>query len=240
MNLWFWWIHEVLNDQPPFGGHRDGGDAQAGLGGDPSLSLRAVPYQETFGRCRIRIFFRGLAWGMVQLYVWWAHNIHFITAVEKSDMWLFPAVILTIGATMTFVSLIFSAETKGLAFRTFQTGWLWVKTRQSLASCPAVSKWNPLWSALRPGNRFRRLVPLPWPGVNLIQLGPPLRESGGETPGIASETRAPFIFLCTSHAHGHVLNNSKDQGKRLIDLVVWKMYQEMPPAPGYGGKGIKT
>jgi hypothetical protein len=47
-------------------------------------------------------------------YVWWAHKIPFIAAVEKQDMWLSPAVILTIGSVMTFVSLIFSPETKDL------------------------------------------------------------------------------------------------------------------------------
>jgi hypothetical protein len=52
------------------------------------------------------------AWFSV--YVWWAHRIPFIAAIEKQDMWLSPAVILTIGAVMTFVSLWFSPETKHL------------------------------------------------------------------------------------------------------------------------------
>jgi MFS family permease len=47
-------------------------------------------------------------------YVWWAHKIPFISHIEKQDMWLSPAVILTIGAVMTFVSLWFSPETKNL------------------------------------------------------------------------------------------------------------------------------
>jgi MHS family proline/betaine transporter-like MFS transporter len=47
-------------------------------------------------------------------YVWWAHNIPFIQAVEKQDMWLSPAVVLTVGSIMTFVSLIYSPETKGI------------------------------------------------------------------------------------------------------------------------------
>lgn len=47
-------------------------------------------------------------------YVWWAHKIPFIGAIEKQDMWLSPAVILTIGSVMTFVSLLFSPETKQL------------------------------------------------------------------------------------------------------------------------------
>jgi hypothetical protein len=46
--------------------------------------------------------------------VWWAHKIPFISSIEKQDMWLSPAVILTIGAVMTFVSLWFSPETKNL------------------------------------------------------------------------------------------------------------------------------
>lgn len=47
-------------------------------------------------------------------YVWWAHNIPFIQAVEKQDMWLSPAVVLTVGSIMTFVSLLYSPETKGI------------------------------------------------------------------------------------------------------------------------------
>jgi hypothetical protein len=46
------------------------------------------------------------------MYVWWAHQIPFINRIEGQDLWLSPAVILTIGAIMTFVSLIFSPETK--------------------------------------------------------------------------------------------------------------------------------
>jgi MFS family permease len=52
------------------------------------------------------------AWFSV--YVWWAHKIPFISAIEKQDMWLSPAVILTIGAAMTFISLLYSPETKNL------------------------------------------------------------------------------------------------------------------------------
>jgi hypothetical protein len=47
-------------------------------------------------------------------YVWWAHKIPFIAAIEKQDMWLSPAVVLTVGAVMTFVSLLFSPETRHL------------------------------------------------------------------------------------------------------------------------------
>ena len=50
------------------------------------------------------------AWFSV--YVWWAHNIPFIQAIEGKDLWFSPAVILTIGAVMTFGSLLFSPETK--------------------------------------------------------------------------------------------------------------------------------
>ncbi len=49
------------------------------------------------------------------VYVWWAHRISFISAIEKQDMWLSPAVILTIGSVMTFASLLYSPETKDLA-----------------------------------------------------------------------------------------------------------------------------
>lgn len=52
------------------------------------------------------------AWFSV--YVWWAHNIPFISAIEGKDLWLSPAVILTIGAIMTFVSLLASPETHKL------------------------------------------------------------------------------------------------------------------------------
>ncbi len=48
------------------------------------------------------------------VYVWWAHKIPFIAAIEKQDMWLSPAVILTIGSIMTFVSLLYSPETRHL------------------------------------------------------------------------------------------------------------------------------
>jgi MHS family proline/betaine transporter-like MFS transporter len=46
------------------------------------------------------------------LYVWWAHNIPWVRAIEGNDMWLSPSVVLTIGAIMTFVSLLYSPETK--------------------------------------------------------------------------------------------------------------------------------
>lgn len=52
------------------------------------------------------------AWFSV--YVWWAHRIPAIAAVEKGDMWLSPAVILTIGALMTFGAMFYSPETKDL------------------------------------------------------------------------------------------------------------------------------
>jgi len=48
------------------------------------------------------------------VYVWWAHSIPAIAAIEKQDMWLSPAVILTIGAMITFASLWFSPETKSV------------------------------------------------------------------------------------------------------------------------------
>jgi MFS family permease len=48
------------------------------------------------------------------IYVLWAHKIPFIGAIEKQDLWLSPAVILSVGAVMTFCSLLFSPETKHL------------------------------------------------------------------------------------------------------------------------------
>jgi MFS family permease len=48
------------------------------------------------------------------IYVWWVHKIPYIASIEKQDLWLSPSVILTVGAAMTFVSLLFSPETKGL------------------------------------------------------------------------------------------------------------------------------
>jgi len=52
------------------------------------------------------------AWFSV--YVLMAHEIPFIAGIEGKDLWLSPAVILTIGAIMTWVSLLFSPETKDL------------------------------------------------------------------------------------------------------------------------------
>jgi len=48
------------------------------------------------------------------IYVLWAHKIPFIAGIEKQDLWLSPAVILTIGSIMTFLSLFFSPETRQL------------------------------------------------------------------------------------------------------------------------------
>jgi MFS family permease len=56
------------------------------------------------------------AWFSV--YIWWAHRIPFVAAIEKQDLWLSPAVVLSIGAAMTFVSLLFSPETKELELST--------------------------------------------------------------------------------------------------------------------------
>jgi len=48
------------------------------------------------------------------IYAWWAHKIPFIAGIEGQDLWLSPAVILTIGSVMTFISLLYSPETKDL------------------------------------------------------------------------------------------------------------------------------
>jgi len=55
-------------------------------------------------------------------YVWWAHKIPFIRSIEGKDMWLSPAVILTVGAIITFVSLFYSPETKGIALADVRAG----------------------------------------------------------------------------------------------------------------------
>jgi MFS transporter, MHS family, proline/betaine transporter len=49
------------------------------------------------------------------IYTLWIHNnVGFIRNIEGQDTWLSPAAILTIGAIMTFASLLFSPETKHL------------------------------------------------------------------------------------------------------------------------------
>ena len=45
---------------------------------------------------------------------YWPTRFPFIAAIEGKDLWLSPAVILSIGAIMTWVSLLFSPETKDL------------------------------------------------------------------------------------------------------------------------------
>ena len=50
----------------------------------------------------------------ISVFVWWAHLIPFIKNIEGTDLWLSPSVVLTVGALMTFVSLLFSPETKDL------------------------------------------------------------------------------------------------------------------------------
>jgi len=50
----------------------------------------------------------------ISVFVWWAHSIPFIKNIEGNDLWLSPSVILTVGAVMTFASLLFSPETKDL------------------------------------------------------------------------------------------------------------------------------
>lgn len=50
----------------------------------------------------------------ISLFVWWAHQIPFVNAVEGDDFWLAPAVVLTCGAVMTFLSLLYGPETNNL------------------------------------------------------------------------------------------------------------------------------
>ncbi|MGC8491102.1 MAG: MFS transporter [Syntrophobacteraceae bacterium] len=53
------------------------------------------------------------AWFSV--YVWWVHRIPAIQAIEKGDLWISALVILTIGAVLTFVSMLFSPETSSIS-----------------------------------------------------------------------------------------------------------------------------
>jgi MFS transporter, MHS family, proline/betaine transporter len=57
----------------------------------------------------------------ISLFVWWAHHIPFIQAIEGDDLWLSPAVILTVGAAMTFISLFYSPETNDLELSQVET-----------------------------------------------------------------------------------------------------------------------
>ncbi len=50
----------------------------------------------------------------ISQFVWWAHQIPFINSFEGDDFWLSPAVVLTAGAAMTFLSLLCGPETKDL------------------------------------------------------------------------------------------------------------------------------
>lgn len=49
------------------------------------------------------------------IYVWWAHKIPFVKAIEGNDLWLSPAVILVIGAMITFIGMYLGPETNGIA-----------------------------------------------------------------------------------------------------------------------------
>lgn len=93
---------------------RDGGNAQVGVGRGSRLLVRTLPDQAARGGGRFGYSSGALLGAWFGAYVWWAHKIPLIAAIEKQDMWLSPAVILTIGAVMTFVSLWFSPETKDL------------------------------------------------------------------------------------------------------------------------------
>lgn len=48
------------------------------------------------------------------VYIWGIHKIPVVASIEKQDLWLSPAVLLTIGALMTFISLLYSPETNNL------------------------------------------------------------------------------------------------------------------------------
>ncbi len=48
----------------------------------------------------------------ISIYVWWVHLLPFISSIEGKDLWLSPAFVLSAGAVMTFISLLFSPETR--------------------------------------------------------------------------------------------------------------------------------
>jgi MFS transporter, MHS family, proline/betaine transporter len=50
----------------------------------------------------------------ISLFVWWTRQIPIINPFEGDDFWLSPAVVLTAGAAMTFLSLLCGPETKDL------------------------------------------------------------------------------------------------------------------------------
>jgi MFS family permease len=49
------------------------------------------------------------------LYILWVHKIPFIGTIEGGELWLSPAVIMVIGAAITFVAMYFGPETKGMS-----------------------------------------------------------------------------------------------------------------------------
>jgi MFS family permease len=49
------------------------------------------------------------------IYVWWAHKIPFIKGIEGNELWLSPAVILVIGAVLTFIGMYLGPETNGIS-----------------------------------------------------------------------------------------------------------------------------
>ena len=96
-------------------GHGDGGYAQTGVGRGPCLSLRDIPQALCWERgSAFTSGGRSASRRAVALRVLGLHRIPFVAAIEKQDLWLSPAIILTIGSVMTFVTLFYSPETKDL------------------------------------------------------------------------------------------------------------------------------
>ena len=69
-------------------------------------------------------------------YVWWAHKIPAIARIEGQDLWLSPAVILTIGSAMTFMSLPIRQKRKTCA---------WTKWEQRENGSDLPKEANPNW-----------------------------------------------------------------------------------------------
>jgi len=100
------------------------------------ISLRAFPNEEPCHRSRIRILLWCYRRRLVQCLCSFGAQDSIHQRNRKQDLWLSPAVILSIGAVMTFVSLLFSPETKDLELAEVE--------QQRTPDCPAGSVMCPL------------------------------------------------------------------------------------------------
>jgi len=80
----------------------------------PPTWRSAFPTKRRAHRRRVRLFVRRAYRGLVQRLCLVGPQHPFVKAIEGQDLWLSPAVVLTIGSIMTFVSLLYSPETKDL------------------------------------------------------------------------------------------------------------------------------